>query len=77
MPIGSKRKVWLGLVLCSAGVVCQLLPGSCTNYYANAALQSINFCSIFNCDGGTYVDLCSGYPIFADCPNLQQTTDQP
>lgn len=69
----SKRTKWWAAALISGGVMLQV--GGCVNYFTEAALTSFNFCNVFNCEGGTYFDLCGTYPLFSDCPNATTTTD--
>ncbi|MCK4342623.1 MAG: hypothetical protein KAY37_12975 [Phycisphaerae bacterium] len=68
MSIFRMKKWWAAVLVCGACTVFQFLPGGCVDYYARAAFTSIDFCSIFNCESGQYVDLCGTYPLFMDCP---------
>ena len=68
----AQTKKWVTLlVVCVAGLVFQLLPTGCVDYAVVSAVQSVDFCSIFNCSGGTFVDLCNPVPLLADCPEAQ------
>ena len=77
MQHGFKKKLWVALFVCGAGTVGQFLPGGCTDYYAAGALTAIDFCSVFNCEGGTFIDLCGTNPLLADCPEVLQADQTP
>ncbi|MBU0639724.1 MAG: hypothetical protein KKB50_12730 [Planctomycetes bacterium] len=65
------RKKLLALVAaCAAGTVFQvgILPSGCSDYYVNMALNSFDFCSVFNCSGGDYFNFCYPVRLLADCP---------
>lgn len=67
MSIWRKKRIWAA-VLVSGGLVFQFLPSGCAEYYTYTGLTAFNFCSVFNCTGGTYFDMCSPVPLLADCP---------
>lgn len=65
----ARKKVWVAAVVCSSGLMFQSLPAGCNEYFANFALQSLDFCTVFNCSGSSFFDFCNPVPLFADCPN--------
>jgi hypothetical protein len=69
-----RNKRWWAATLLAGALVFQALPSGCAEYYTNATLASFNWCSVFNCEGGAYFDLCNPFPLFFDCPQLQEAT---
>jgi len=67
------RKLLAAVLICGLGVACQLLPSGCAEYYTQSVLSSFNFCSVFNCEGGTFFNFCEPVALFADCPNVNTT----
>lgn len=67
-----KTKLWAAIVALGAATVFQV-PGGCQDYYANFMVSSFDFCSVFNCSGGTYFDFCSPDSLFLDCPQVATT----
>ncbi len=63
-----KRRLWAAALVCSAGLLFQALPGGCAQYYGQLVLNSFDFCSVFNCTGGTFFNFCQPNSIFLDCP---------
>lgn len=63
----TKRKFLAIAAICGAGTVFQigLVPGSCQQFYLEAAVTAFDWCSVFNCTDGTYFDLGS---LFLDSP---------
>lgn len=74
MLIACKKKLWTAMLVCGSGMVFQAFPTGCTQYMTQQVLSSFDFCSVFNCEGGTFFDFCSPVALFADCPSAQQTT---
>jgi hypothetical protein len=72
----TNKKFLAMVAVCSAGMLFQtgLVPTSCAQYYGQALLTSLDFCSIFNCTSGTFSNLCEPIPLFVDCPNYQAAT---
>lgn len=66
--LALKRKIQVLALTCGVGLTFQL--GGCLDYYTYAGVQGINFCSIFNCEGSTFFDICGTNPLLADCPNV-------
>jgi hypothetical protein len=64
------KKLWAAIVACGVGTVFQALPQGCAQYYTSLALSSFNFCSVFNCEGGTFFNFCQPFAVLMDCPNL-------
>lgn len=73
----TKKKFLAVFAVCSAGTLFQagLVPTSCAQFYGQALLTSLDFCSVFNCTSGAFFNLCEPFPLFMDCPNL--TAAQP
>lgn len=61
-----RRKLLVAATVLSGGTLFQL--PSCVPFYAYVATDSLDFCSIFNCEGSTFFDLCGTFPLLADCP---------
>jgi hypothetical protein len=75
MSIVRRKRFWVAAAILGAGTVFQALPArGCAQYYTQLTLTSFNFCSVFNCQGGTFFNLCEPRPILADCPNVTTTT---
>ena len=74
----TKKKFLATLAACCAGTVLQtgLVTTNCAQFYAEAALTTFDPCTVFNCTGGTFFDLCEPYPLFATCPNYQDWLEQ-
>jgi hypothetical protein len=70
----KRKKFWMAVVLCGGAMLFQLGPTGCTDYMASFALESFDFCSVFNCEGGTFFNFCSPTVLFWDCPQLTTTT---
>jgi hypothetical protein len=70
MSIMQNKKLWAAIVACSVGTVFQGIPQGCTQYYTALTLSSFDFCSVFNCEGGTFFNFCQPFAVFMDCPNL-------
>ncbi len=68
------RKLWAALLVCGAGTVFQSLPGGCSQYYTQSLLSSFDFCSVFNCEGGSFFNMCEPVALFVDCPTTPATT---
>jgi hypothetical protein len=77
MSIARRKRLWLAALVCGAGTVFQVLPKSCTDYFTMAALSSFDFCSVFNCTGGSFFNVCEPTALFMDCPNLFATQPNP
>lgn len=72
MKLSQRKKLW-AFAVASGAVAFQFLPSGCADYYTNAALNMFDFCSVFNCQGGTYFDLCDPVPLLRDCPQEAET----
>lgn len=70
----SSKKFLTIVAVCSAGVLFQagLFSTSCAQFYGQALLTSLDFCSVFNCTSGTFSNLCEPIPLFVDCPNYTE-----
>jgi hypothetical protein len=66
----AKRKLFAIAVVLATATALQVSPGGCARYGAYTALTAIDFCAIFNCEGGTFFNLCEPFPLFWDCPQL-------
>lgn len=72
----TKKKLLAMCAVCTAGVLFQtgltgFIPGSCAQWYLQTSLEAFDFCSVFNCSGGTFLNACEPYALFTDCPNAQ------
>jgi len=65
----TKRLRWaVWLALLGAGTLLQVGNNGCASYYVTAAVSAFDFCSVFNCTGGSFFNLCQPNAIFVDCP---------
>lgn len=66
----SRRVKWLALLTALAlGTATQVGVNGCYDFYVSAAVSAFDFCSVFNCQGGTFFDFCDpNAPLFVDCP---------
>ncbi len=69
MSFVRNKKLRALALVCGAGVLFQL-PGGCVDYYFGAMVEAFDICSVLNCEGGTFFDLCSPVPLFWDCPQI-------
>jgi hypothetical protein len=74
MSIVRNKRLWATMLVLAGGTLFQVLPSSCTNYAVAQALTSFNFCSVFNCEGGTFFDPCNPVALLVDCPTTTPTT---
>ena len=72
----TRRKFLAVLAACSAGTLLQtgFVPTSCAQFYGQTLLTTFDPCSVFNCTGGTFFNLCEPFPLFLSCPNLTTGT---
>ncbi len=70
-----RRRFWTAAAVLCAGTAFQYLPTGCANYWTSLSLSSLDFCSVFNCEGGTFFDLCEPVAVFVDCPSFATTTE--
>ncbi|HPM24852.1 MAG TPA: hypothetical protein PLP66_13165 [Phycisphaerae bacterium] len=66
----KSKKLWAAIMICGAGTLFQVIPNGCANYLTQQALVGFDFCSVFNCTGGTFFNFCEPIALFMDCPNL-------
>ena len=64
--------MWALLAALSVGTTLQVGTNGCADYWSVMALDSFDFCSVFNCSGGTFFDFCNPVPLLMDCPNAGQ-----
>ncbi len=76
MSILLKRRLWATILACGAGTLFQFLPKGCADYTAQFAVASFDFCSVFNCTGGSFFNVCDPAVLFVDCP-VPVTTQNP
>jgi hypothetical protein len=69
MSKSHRKKLLAATLILASGTVLQLAPQGCGNYLLGWGLTSLDFCSILNCEGGTFFDFCNPVPILADCPD--------
>lgn len=74
MSIFRKRRVLAALLGLSTGVVFQFTP-ACTDAFVPLGVHAFNFCSVLNCTGGSYFNLCTPVPLLVDCPNFGFTPE--
>jgi hypothetical protein len=66
----AKRKLLAAVAVLGTATLFQVTPGGCLRYGTDLGLNSIDFCSIVNCQGGTFFNFCEPVPLLVDCPNL-------
>jgi hypothetical protein len=77
MSILRRRKLLAAVLACGAGTLFQFYPRGCADYGIMQAVSTFDFCSVINCTGSTYFDICNP-PLLMDCPNLTfDTTSNP
>ncbi len=65
----TRKRKWLaGLLIVGSATVFQYLPTGCGNYFVSQALTAFDFCAVFNCTGGSFVDMCNPVALLTDCP---------
>lgn len=67
----SRKIRWVTLLgVLTAGTVFQAFVGvnGCGQYWAAEALTAFDMCSVLNCSGGTFFNLCSPVRLLVDCP---------
>jgi hypothetical protein len=42
--------------------------------YFTEALLAFDFCTVFNCESGSYFNLCEPFPLLMDCPSIRGAT---
>ncbi len=72
--MSRKRRLLALALIAAAGTVFQVLPTGCTPYLLAEGASAFNWCSVFNCVGGTYFNLCSPFRLLIDCPAATNTT---
>jgi len=73
MSISRKRKLLAAILICGTGVAFQALPTGCADYMSAQVLSGFNFCSVFNCTGGTFFNFCEPVRLLVDCPQPAST----
>ncbi len=74
MSVSRKRRLMAVVLALGGGVVFQYIPSGCSQYLGAEAVSAFNFCSVFNCTGGTYFNLCKPFALLLDCPTTPTTT---
>ncbi len=69
-----KRRLLALALIAAAGTVFQVLPHGCTQYALAEGASAFNWCSVFNCTGGSYFNLCQPFRLLIDCPTATTTT---
>ena len=67
----AKRKLLATVAVLGTATLFQITPGGCLRYSGALGLNAIDFCSIVNCQGGTFFNFCEPVPLLVDCPNVQ------
>ena len=63
------RRKWLYLLaVCSSGIAFQYLGGGCKQYGTQIGLAAFDFCSVLNCDQGSFFNLWQPVQLLVDCP---------
>ncbi len=70
----KRRLAVLGVIL-GAGTVFQYLPSGCSQYFLAEGASAFNWCTVFNCTGGTYFNLCQPFQLLLDCPGVTTATN--
>ncbi len=71
----SKRvRVFVVLTMLSAGTLFQAGATGCAQMYFTEALSAFDFCTVFNCESGSYFNLCEPFPLLMDCPSIRGAT---
>ena len=66
-----RMKFWTTAAICCLGTVFQVgLPTSCVQFGLQTFTAAFDSCSILNCDGGVFFDLCDPIVVLVDCPDL-------
>jgi hypothetical protein len=73
----AKRKLLVTVAVLGSATLFQTTPGGCARYGAVMGLYSIDFCSIVNCEGGTFFSFCEPVPLLVDCPNYAEYVSNP
>ena len=61
-------KKWWGLAaIGTLGTLFQFPTGGCPNLLADSFLTAFDFCSVLNCQGGTFFNFCDPIVLFVDC----------
>ncbi len=56
--------------ICSAATVFQVgVPTSCAQFGLQSFFAVFDTCSVLNCSGGVFFDLCDPFVTLIDCPN--------
>lgn len=61
-----QRKVIVSAAAVSLGLLTQFT--GCAEFFALSGITGVNFCSILNCEEGTFFDFCGANPLLIDCP---------
>lgn len=72
MRISTRKKLWALVAVAAMGTAFQMQPAGCAEYWTFAGLSAFDFCSVFNCEGGAFFDLCNPVPLLVDCPGYGQ-----
>ncbi len=72
MTRSIRRRFQKAAIATAAGTVFAI--GGCADFFTPLALDSFDFCSVFNCSGGTFFNFCEPGTLFVDCP--QATVEQ-
>ena len=60
----KKLAAWFAVA--AAGTSFQF--NGCLEFAASSALQSVDFCSVLNCEDGAFFNFCAPIIILSDCP---------
>ncbi len=65
-----RRKMIATVAIFSTATAFQLLPGSCYQFSLLQGVAAFDFCSVLNCEGGSFFNFCEPVALLVDCPNL-------
>ena len=69
----SRKRMIVAAALAVTTTVFQFFPSSCYQYGAIAGIASFDFCTVLNCQNGSYFNLCGTPVLLLDCPNATVT----
>lgn len=67
-----RKAITLIALAAGSGALFQVVSGGCANFAVDGALTALDFCSIFNCTGAQFFDLCEPVAVLQDCPNIEE-----
>lgn len=65
-----RRKLTILFAIATGATIFQAAPTSCYKYAAVLGVSSFDFCTVLNCQNGSFFNLCASPVILLDCPNV-------